>query len=238
MLGSFDYALWLISFLAEVYVVVCAVRRGDLFRYFTLNIYVLGLAADTVIRYIVFTTYGVSSTQYRYCYYYTDALLTVVMFGAIISLYSHVFQESSVPSYLRILAFVSLTTTAAYSLLVIQQKRELLATDFVAEFSANLYFVGMVLTYVLWTIVLKRRNPCTRLVLIVTAFGVFFGGHTVTYGLHSLFPSVTAWRYIPPVLGTWLPLSLAFTFTRFSDEDRIPIEGVSKWSSVWLLRWR
>ena len=227
MLGSFDYALWLISFLAEVSVVVWAVRRGDFFRYLTLNIYVLGLAADTVIRYVVYKTYGVSSTQYAYCYYYTDALLTVVMFGAIISLYSHAFRESKVPSYIRILAFVSLAATAAYSLLVIQQKRQLLATDFAAEFSANLYFVGMVLTYVLWTIVLRRHHARTRLVLIVTAFGVFFAGHTVTYGLHSFFPSVEAWRYIPPLLGTWLPLSLAYTFARVSDQDRMPVAAVA-----------
>lgn len=228
MLGSFDYALWLTSFLAEVLVVVCAIRRGDLFRYFTLNVYVFGLAAETVVRYAVFKTYGVSSIQYTYCYYYTDALLTVVMFGAIISLYSHAFRETGAPSYVRILAFSSLTTTTVYSLLVIQQKRELFVTNFAAEFAANLYFVGMVLTYVLWTIVLKRRDPRTRLVMIVTAFGIFFAGHTVTYGLHSLFPSVTAWSYIPPVLGTWLPLSLLYTFARVSEEDRIPAAAVAR----------
>jgi hypothetical protein len=85
----------------------------------------------------------------------------------------------------------------------------------------------MVLTYVLWTIVLRRHHARTRLVLIVTAFGVFFAGHTVTYGLHSFFPSVEAWRYIPPLLGTWLPLSLAYTFARVSDQDRMPVAAVA-----------
>jgi hypothetical protein len=228
MLGPFDYALWLIGFLGEVYVVLHAIRHGDFLRYFTLNVYLLGLALNSAIRYVVFRACGVSSTQYRYCYQYTDALLTLVMFATVISLYSHVFGDSGTAKHIRVLATIALSTTLVYSFLAVEKSRELFTTRIVAEFAANLYFVGVVLTYILWTVVLKGRGPRLRLVLIITAFGIFFGGHTVTYSLYSFFPHVALWRYIPPLLGTWLPLSLAYTFARVSETARIPIEQVER----------
>lgn len=228
MLGAFDYALWGIAFLAEACVIFCALRNRDFLRYLTLNLFVVGTGLIEVLDFVVLKRYGFKSAQYIYCYYYTDALLTVAMFVAIIGLYLHIFRDGNTAKHVRLLAVVALSTTVAYSFLVVEMKRQLLATKFVTEFSQNLYFVGIVLTYVLWTILFKRREARTRLILIVTAFGIFFSAQAIIYCFHGFFPSVSLWRYFPALVGLWLPVSLAYTFARFPEEARISIRQLER----------
>lgn len=224
MLGPFDYALWLVGFLAELYLIVRAIAHKDFLRYLPLNIFIAAIALNGVIRFVVIERHGFSSMEYRYCFYYGDALLTVCFFVTVISLYARVFRDTGIARYIRILAFVALATTTVYSIAVVEIKRKLLTTDFAIELSENLYFVGIVLIYLLWPIVIRRRDPRLRLALIITAFGVYCSGEGLTYVLHGFFPDFFLWRYIPPLLGTWLPLSLIYTFVRVPEEARVRVE--------------
>lgn len=226
MLGPFDYALWLAGFLAEVCLVIRAILRKDFLGYLTLNIFIAAIALNQVIRFVVSGRYGFTSMQYRYCYFYGDALLTACFFVTVISLYAHAFRDTAVARYIRILAFVALGTTAAYSFALVHNNRDLLITHFAVELSQNLYFVGTVLIYILWTIVIRRRHARMRMVLIVTAFGMYCGGQGLTYVLGGFFPHFFLWRYAPPLLGTWLPLSLLYTFVRVPEEARLPVEAL------------
>src|SRR2546425_6744414 len=45
--------------------------------------------------------YGRSSIEYRYFYFYSDALLVILLYFALISLYSRVFEEMRVERYVR-----------------------------------------------------------------------------------------------------------------------------------------
>ena len=228
MLGPFDYTIWLVGFLAEICVVVCSIRQKQFLHYFSLNLFVLALAADEVLRFVVLKIYGFASLEFRYEYYFTDALLTVAVFLTIMGLYLHVFEDLELARYIRGLAVVILGATSVVSFLVVVRDRSWLSTRFFVELSQNLYFTGVILTYILWLVMFKRGEARTRIVLIVSAFGVFFSAHAVTYALRGMFPSLAIWRVIPPLLGMWLPLSLAYTFIRIPEEARMGVRTNEK----------
>ena len=133
------------------------------------------MAASVVLsiaRYDILKHYGFSSKEYLYFYFYSDFLLTITLFFALISLYSYIFAELEVGRYIRTGAVVLLCGTAMFSYGVVQQSTSRLITHFVVEISQNLYFVGLVLTYVLWAAVLKMRETRTQLIQLVLSLGV------------------------------------------------------------------
>ena len=87
----------------------------------------------------------------------------------------------------------------------------------------NLYFVGVVLTYLLWGAILKLRETRTRLIQLVLALGVYFSATAGTYALRNLFPALQDHflHWIPPVVGLWLPMAWAYTFARVTDDARL-----------------
>src|SRR5271169_820986 len=134
----------------ELAFVVCSLVRKSFLRYFFLNLYLLLTVLTSFGRHFVLDSYGWKSEQYRYFYFYTDALLTVALYIAVISLYSLVFGELRFTKYVRFGAVVLLLATACFSYAVVAQSATRLSTSFAYELSQNLYFVGLVLTYILW----------------------------------------------------------------------------------------
>jgi len=80
----------------------------------------------------------------------------------------YVFDEMKVEKYLRLVAVLLLAGTALFSYAVVQQSSAVqqssnrMLTGFFFELSQNLYFVGLVLTYVLWGAILKLRETRTQ----------------------------------------------------------------------------
>src|SRR6266481_2998061 len=128
----------------------------------------------SLLRYQVLSHFGLRSSEYKYFYFYSDALLTIFLYLALITLYLHVFDEMKVEKYVRLAAIVLLAGTALFSYAVVQQSSQRMFTSFVYELSQNLYFVGLVLTYVLWGAILKLRETRTQLVQLVLSLGVYF----------------------------------------------------------------
>jgi len=221
MLGPVDYFFWLTSFLLEACVVVLALFRRQFLRYFSLNLYMLATAVVTAGQYLVITKFGYASLAYRYYYYYSDSLLTVLLFLVIMALYQQVFGEMQVSRYLRVGAVLLLAGTAVFSYLVVQEHKDHLTSRFVVELSQNLYFVGLVLTYLLWGAVLKLQETRTRIVHLVLSLGIFFSAYASAYALHNLFPEYSVLRWVSPLVGAWLPLAWAYTFTRVPEEARL-----------------
>ena len=221
MLGSFDYVVWLLGSLLELGVVACAIRRKSFRRYLCLNLYMLFSFLVSVGRYEVLAKYSLGSPQYRYFYYYSDALLTVFLYLALITLYLHVFDEMKVQNYLRLVAVLLLAGTAVFSYLVVQQSSSRMLTHFAYEMSQNLYFVGLVLTYVLWGSILKLRETRARLIQLVLSMGVYFSAFAATFAIQNMFAQFRMSTYIVPVVGCLLPLAWAYSFLRIDEEARI-----------------
>jgi hypothetical protein len=222
-LGPFDYVLWIIGFLVEIGVVVCALYRKDFLRYFPLNFYMLSVALVTAGQYYCVRYYGFDSIAYRYYYYYSESLLTILMFWAIIHFYQQVFKEMGVSGQIRGAAVLLLMATAVFSYALVHEHRNNLTGRFVVELGQNLYFVGVVLTYLLWGAILKLRETRMRLIQLVLALGVYFSATACTYALRNLFPGLqpSVLRWVPPVVGLWLPLAWGYTFARVSEDARL-----------------
>jgi hypothetical protein len=166
--------------------------------------------------------YGRSSLEYRYFYYYSEALLVISLYFALISLYSRVFEELKVEKYVRFGAVLLLAGTAWFSYAVVNQSSARMLTHFVYELSQNLYFIGLVLTYALWGVILKLRETRALFVQIVLSLGVYFSAYAASYAISNLRPDLFSYMvYLFPVIGCLLPLAWAYAIWRVPEEARI-----------------
>jgi hypothetical protein len=222
VLGPYEYAVWLMGILLESAVLVCAFKKNALRRYLLLNVYMAVSVVVSIARYNILTHYGFTSREYLYFYYYSDFLLTIALFFALTSLYSHIFAELEAGRYVRIGAVILLSGTALFSYAVVQQSSAKLVTHFVVELSQNLYFVGLVLTYVLWAAVLKMRETRARLIQLILSMGVYFSMFAANYALQNLYRNrVTLFAYLTPLFGCFLALSWAYAFWRIPEDARL-----------------
>lgn len=202
--------------------VVCALKKGAFRRYFLLNLYMAGLIVSDLGRYKIVSEFGLSSTQYQYFYFYSDAILTIILYFALSTLYSHVFSEMKAERYVKMGTLLLLAGTALFTWAVVEQSTAKLVTHFVVDLSQNLYFVGVVLTYVLWGAILKLRETRTRLIQLVLSLGVYFSLLAANYAIRNLYPSLSS-VFIPlvQIFGTFLPLAWAYAFWRLPEEARL-----------------
>jgi hypothetical protein len=219
--GPFEFLIWFSCTLLETAVVVCALKKGAFRKYLFLNLYMAASVLVTVARFRVLTSYGFTSSEYVYLYYYSDALLTIFLYLSLSSLYAHVFSELKAERYVRFGTLILLAGTALFSYGVVQESTTKLLSRFVVELSQNLYFVGLVLTYVLWAAILKLRETRARLVQIVLSLGVYFSLFAADYALRNLYPSMrSVFISLLQVFGCFLPLAWAYAFWRLPEEAR------------------
>jgi hypothetical protein len=230
LIGPFSYINWIVCFVLELGVVACIVYRRDFFRYLSLSIYMLVRAAVDCLQYVCVNRYGLNSDQYYYLYYYGENLLTILMFFVILQFYQQVFAEMKVSRQIRAIASILLVCTAVFSYLVVREHRGQLTVQFVVELGQNLYFVGVVLTYLLWGAMLKMKESRTRLVHLVLALGIYFGATAGVYALRNLFPALEApvLRWVFPLIGTWLPLAWGYTFLKLPEENHLVMARLAK----------
>jgi hypothetical protein len=222
MLGPIDWVIWCLAALFEAAVVVCSVHKKAFRRYFFLNLYMLFNIFAGVGQVRVLTHYGRSSLEYRYFYFYSEALLVISLYFALISLYSRVFQELQLERYVRLGAVLLLAGTAWFSYAVVNQSSSRMLTHFVFALSQNLYFVGLVLTYALWGVILKLRETRALLVQLVLSLGVYFSAYAASYAISNLRPTLYSYvSLLLPIMGCLLPLAWAYAIWQVPEDARI-----------------
>jgi len=220
--GPLTYLIWFVGILCEAAVLVCALKKGAFRRYLLLNLYMAGMIVVELVRYKILSQFGQSSAQYAYFYYYSDVLLTICLYFALCTLYSHVFSEMKAERYVKMGALLLLAGTAAFSGAVVLQSSAKILTHFVFELSQNLYFVGVVLTYVLWAAILKLRETRTRLIQLVLSLGIYFSLLAANYAVRNLYPQLgSVVAPLAQLVGTFLPLAWAYAFWRIPEEARL-----------------
>lgn len=228
MQGVIGNFLWVASFAVEVYILARALVCKDFRKYLSLNLFVGAMALKEVSDFVVFREFGLRSPQYMYSYYYGDALLTVLMYLAIMHLYYEVFREMNMGKYVRGATVTLLAGTALFAYAVVQSNTGNLTSRFVVELSQDMYFVGLVLTYLLWVAVFKLRETRARLVQLVLALGIYFSATAALYALRNLFPPLHDMAlFLSQFVGTLLPVAWAYTFTRVPEESRLVPETLA-----------
>lgn len=219
--GPYQYTIWVICSILEITVVVCTVARHSFRRYFLLNLYMVASLLADLSRYWFLTRYGFTSKEYIYAYFYSDAVLTICLYLALLQLYSHVFDEMKAERYL-IGATLLLLGTALFSYLVVQQSTDKMVGHFVYEVSQNLYFVGLMLTYILWGAVFKLRETRAQLIQLVLSLGIYFSAFAANYALQNLHHDLNGMlSYVTPLTGVWLPAAWSYAFLRTSRDARL-----------------
>jgi hypothetical protein len=233
LLSPADYVLWAASVILDALAVVCVIKSKSFLKYLTLGLFLLTSAVITIVSFAILATYGYNSHQYYYFYFFSDALVTIFLFFVLMGLYAHVFAELGVGKYVRGGAMLVLVGTAVVSLLkVVSASHGRMLTLFAVELSQNIYFVGLVLTYVLWGAVMKLRETRTRLIQLVLSLGVFFSAFAAFYALTNLYPRNALWQYVPPILGICLPAAWAYTFSQIGEDARLAVASVAASNSM------
>jgi glucan phosphoethanolaminetransferase (alkaline phosphatase superfamily) len=124
--------------------------------------------------------------------------------------------------YVQIGSVALLAGTALFSFAVVEQSSGKILSHFVFEISQNLYFVGLVLTYILWAAILKLRETRTRLIQLVLSLGVYFSLYAANYALRNMYPSAEAiFTVLNPLIGCFLPFAWAYAFWKLPEEARL-----------------
>jgi hypothetical protein len=221
VLDPVSYAIWLAVLFVEIFSFACLLRRKAFTQHFTLVFYLCACVAADVGSYSIIKTSGYNSNVYFYFYFYSQSLLTISLYFVLMNLYSHVFSEMGVGKHIRAGALLILAGTAGISCYMVAVSSNRLVTHFVAELGQNLYFVGVVLTYLLWGAMAKLRENRTRLLQLVLSMGVYVSLSAGSYALNNLYPNHGFWQYYFPMTSMWLPISWAYTFTKIPEDARL-----------------
>jgi len=227
MLSPLDYAVWFLTSLLELGVLCCALRTHSFRRFLPLNFYMLIAVVSDVARFVVLHHSGYGSNSYIYFYFYSDALLTICLFVALMGLYSEVFKEMGAAVYVRTGAIIVLVLTSAVCFAMVRHSQHRLMTHFAMELSQNLHFVGAVLTYVLWSAVKKLHETRTRLIQFTLALGVYFSAFAASFALSVLYPSSPYSGLATYAMGLWLPLAWGYTFLKVPENARLVTSRVT-----------
>lgn len=229
MPGPLHNALWLFSFLLQGAVVVCALAQKSRRRYALLILYVFANFLVNILQFYVLRSSGYESDAYLYFYYFSEVSLVVILFFAITTLYRHAFAELSVSRYVSGGAILLLAATALFSYATIQLNAGKLRTPFVVELSQNLYFVGVVLVYLLWGVMMQLRETRVRLLQFTFSLGINFSLLAAAFALRNLFPLALAQhlQWVPQFASVFLAASWLYAFTFVSEERRLATASIS-----------
>ena len=199
----------------------CLLKKRAVSQHFTIVFYLCASIAVGIGRYGIIATAGFASDAYHYFFYYSDTLLTICLYFILMSLYAHVFSEMGISKFVRGGAMLLLAGTAGISYHMVATSTDRLVTHFVFELSQNLYFVGVLLTYLLWGAMMKLRENRTRVMQLVLALGVYFSAFAGSYALGNMYPGLMIWRYMCHLMVMWLPLSWVYTFVKVPEDTRM-----------------
>ncbi len=220
MIGTYEIVVAIVSIALSLAGVVVCLVRGDFFRYFFLNAYLLTCVLFTGGCLYLISSEGYDSTAYFYFYFMGDAVMMIVAYLVIGSFFDHLFRHSVFRSYIRPALVFLFLLVVGISGLFISRSVEHLYSRFVIEFEQNMYFVGVVLTFLLWMSMSYLGAQSRRFVLLVAGMGIVFAAHAANYAIRFLFPSLSALTLLVPPLaynfmvGLWL-----YTFLRVPEEE-------------------
>ncbi len=220
MFVTYEYSIEVLIVLLSIGVVVVFARTGFFSRHLFLNVYLLTNVVFTLGCYYVRSLYGYTSLEYYYFYYVGDAIPNVIGYLLIGSFFDRLLRESVFHKYVRPTLAIFFVLIVGISALSIVGSVEHLYSEFVLELQQNLYFVGVLLTFLLCMCVSYLNVRSRRFTLLVSGLGIYFAAHAASYALRFLFSGLEApMRVVPPLayifmVGLWL-----YTFLRVPEEE-------------------
>ena len=174
MVGTYDLVIEVLGAVLALGVVVISTRQGFFKRYLFLNVYLLTNVVFTSGCYYVRSLYGYTSLEYYYFYYVGDAIPNVIGYLLIASFFDRLLRESVFHKYVRPTLAIFFVLIVGISAFFIVGSVEHLYSEFVLELQQNLYFVGVLLTFLLCMCVSYLNVRSRRFTLLVSGLGIYF----------------------------------------------------------------
>ncbi len=220
MAGSYELVVASIATVASLAIVVVCLKRSCFVRYFFLNVYVVISVAFTWGSFYVLYKEGYDSPAYFYFYYTGDAIVTVINYVLIGSFFNYMFRHSVFRKYVQLTISFFFVGVVIVSGMFISGNVDRFYSSWMIEFEQNMYFVGVLLTSLLWMTMTYLGAETRRFALLVSGMGIFFAAHAANYAIRFLFPSLSALTLVVPPLaynfmvGLWL-----YTFLCVPEEE-------------------
>ena len=162
--------------------------RGRWRRLKGLGLYVVGLLlVDGMARPAVLNHFGPASTQYAYFYWLTDVGLALGAFLLICRFFRRACaDEEERWKFIRLMLVTVFVVVLGISALKLSSNYTHLFTNFIIEFSQNLYFTCLVLNTLLYLMIQQLAIDDEELGLLVVGMGVQFAGETACLALLQL----------------------------------------------------
>lgn len=183
------------------------------------------LLIDGVGRRYVFYHYGVTSHEYAYFYWLTDAALALGAFLLICTFFQRACaKETKLWPFLRLFLVFVFFLVVGISALALSQNYANLFTRFIYEFNQNLYFTCLVLNTLLYVMMQQIDSADDELSFLVCGLGLQFAGPAANFALMFLTPDHTpAYEYAKLLFGFVGPLcTLGMLLTWFYAVARMP----------------
>ncbi|MFQ5662859.1 MAG: hypothetical protein ACE5HL_03405 [Terriglobia bacterium] len=220
MIGTYDLAIAAVSVLLSLAAVAVCVRSKYFLAYFWLNLYLVSNIAFMVGSLYTIWSYGYTSPQYFYFYFTGDAIMSVLSYLLIGSFFIYLFRHSVFRKYIQLTLVFFFVGVVIVSGSFISGSVDRLYSRWVIEFEQNMYFVGVLLTFLLWMTMSYLGAETRRFVLLVSGMGIFFTAHAANYALRFLVPGLAdVLARVPPLAYTFMVLLWLYTFLRVPEGE-------------------
>ncbi len=162
-------------------------------------------------------------SAFGFFFAYAECLQTIFLYLALIELLENVIGELQLSRVVRWTTLALLLLTVAFAWWKIQDLKNNESGRFFFELSANLYYIGMILSIILWGAIRKLHETRSRLVHLSLSLGVYFSAQAVLYLFIQVGPrALTPYVYSPmQIVSISLPIFWAFTFTMIPKTARL-----------------
>jgi len=213
MISSADIVLWIYASVLSVFVAFVIIVRGQFHRFSALTMYFAILAAVNLLRLHVFNTYGFGSSVYGDFYYFSDLLLSVLLYFVIATLYRKVFSSERDHLRLRVGSILIAAGVGIWSLAIARIASRRLISRWIFEYSQDLYFVSAVAALILFGFATYKPNipkPVNQLAFVFAGYYLFFALVWMIENLSSGWDAPL--NGLVGFFGMWLPLGVAYVF--------------------------
>jgi len=172
------HGLQYIGYTVEMFVLAALAVKGRWRKYPEFTLFSAVYASiDIILRPIILFTYGQSSFQYRYCYWLSDAALTLGAFLLISFFFRRACaqKDDHWPFLRSVLSSVFILVTLISGFSISSHYRHLVG-DFIVEFQQNFYFTCLVLNTLLYVMLQQLEKTDEELNLLVCGLGIQFAG--------------------------------------------------------------
>ncbi|MEE8200725.1 MAG: hypothetical protein V3R29_06105, partial [Candidatus Acidoferrales bacterium] len=160
---------------------------------------------------------GYNTATYTYFYDTADAIQNIIGYLLIASFFVYMFRRSVFGPYVRptLAIFFLLIVVVSGAVFVRSAEHFYEYSRFVVEFQQNMFFVGVLLTFLLWIAMSYLHAESRQFVLLVSGLGIYFSTHAANYALQYLVPSLaTVLAKVPPLAYTFMVALWFYTFWR------------------------